>query len=164
MFDYKESKKKNGFTVIEAIVAIFILTVGIIACSILADQVFRSASTAKDRLIAVSLAQEGVEVIRNIRDNSWLAPDPTWKDDLPIGTWKVSYNSSGVSAYVDGEYLKINTEGFYNYESGTDTTFKRKIIITHISEFEIKVEVIVYWVTRGTEKNITIVEHFYDWK
>jgi len=159
-----EKNKKNGFTIIEAIVAIFILTVGIIACSILADQVFRSASTAKDRLIAVNLAQEGIEVIRNIRDNSWLALDPTWKDDLPAGDWKVSYDSAGVTAYVDDECLKVDADGFYNYSFGTDTTFQRKIIISHISDSEMKVEAIVYWVTRGTSKSINIVEYLYDWK
>jgi len=164
MFDSTKIKNKNGFTIIETIVAIFILTVGIIACSILADQVFRSSATAKDRLIAVNLAQEGIEVIRNIRDNSWLASDSTWKDDLPVGDWELSYDSSGVSDTYDGDYLKVDTDGFYNYLLGSDTTFQRKITISHIGDSEIKVEAIIYWVTRGTSKSITIVEYLYDWK
>lgn len=158
----KTGKNKNGFTIIEAIISIFILTVGIIACAILADQVFRSSEVAKDRLIAVNLAQEGVEIIRNIRDNNWLASN-SWNTNIPEGEREVSYASVGTDSY-SGAYLKIDSDGFYNYSSGTNTTFQRKVTVFYTSEYETKVEVTVYWVTRGTSKNIALTESFYDWK
>lgn len=158
-------KNKKGFTLIEAIIAIFLLNVGIIACAILADQVFRASEVSKNRMIAANLAQEGIEVVKNIRDNNWLAPND-WNSNIPVGDWEISYNSlSLANIYSTGNYLKIDSNGFYNYSSpGTETTFKRKMTISYPGEAETKIEATIYWVTRGTSKSITITESIYDWK
>jgi type II secretory pathway pseudopilin PulG len=74
--------KKNSFTILEVILAIFILTVAVGASFTLIQQSLISASLAKSKLTAAYLAQEGIEVIRNARDNNWL---------------KIHYGISGVS-------------------------------------------------------------------
>ena len=167
--------KDNGFTIIEALVAIFVLTVGIVGCMTLANQVLRTSEISKDRLIAVNLAQEGIEVIRNIRDTNWLVGTGNWNDNIISDcngsslNKQVAYNSTSTEAYADS-YLKLDSNGYYNYTSGNDTTFKRKLTVQCL-EFpeagqykKMLVEARVYWTSRGTSKEILMTEHLYDWK
>ena len=60
-------KEKNGFSLIGIIVATFITLVGLVAILALASISLTGASTSKSRLIASGLAQEGIEIVRDIR-------------------------------------------------------------------------------------------------
>ena len=78
---------KKGFTLLEVITAIFILTVGVGGALSLMNQTLSTASIIEQRLIASYLAQEGIEIVRNIRDTNWLqSRDPNksspWYDGL----------------------------------------------------------------------------------
>jgi len=65
-------KYKKGFTLIEALVAIFILTVSVTGLlGVVSQSVFNSNYT-KNKAIAIGLAQEGVELVRNIQDTNLL--------------------------------------------------------------------------------------------
>jgi len=168
-------KNCKGFTIIEALVSIVVLSIGITSCVGLASYVLKNSEISKDRLIAVNLAQEGIEVIRNIRDTNWLAEQAWHTDIIPNcdGTSynrQVIYSDTSTAAYAD-TYLKLDSDGYYNYTTGVDTTFKRKLTVQCL-EFpaasgtynEMKIECTVYWTTRGTSKEILITEHLYDWK
>ena len=65
--------KKNAFTLLEVILAIFILTVGVAGSFVLIQSTLISASLNKSKLTAYYLAQGGIEIIRNARDNNLLA-------------------------------------------------------------------------------------------
>lgn len=65
--------KKNAFTLLEVILAIFILTVGVTGSFALIQSTLVSVSLNKSKLIAYYLAQEGVETTRNTRDSNFLA-------------------------------------------------------------------------------------------
>jgi len=65
--------KKNAFTLLEVILAISILTVGVAGSFVLIQSTLVSASLNKSKLAAYYLAQEGIETIRNTRDNNLLA-------------------------------------------------------------------------------------------
>lgn len=158
-----------GFTIIEALVAVFILTVGITGCVVLANQVLSASEVSKNRLIAVNLAQEGIETVRSIRDGNWLAA-ASWDTGLSASTacgsptdWEVDYSTISLSDTYDGDYLKIADNGLYGYVGATTTTFQRKITICYPQAYEMKIEVRVYWKTKGTTKNILITEHLYNW-
>lgn len=80
------TKSGKGFTLLEVIIAIFILTVGVGGAYGLIQSTIISASQNKMRLTAYYLAQEGVEIVRNIRDSNWLAqrtaPGVLWADGI----------------------------------------------------------------------------------
>ena len=61
-----------GFTLIELIISIFILSVAVIGVFGAFSVMVVLTNNISDRLTATYLAQEGVEIIRNIRDNNWL--------------------------------------------------------------------------------------------
>ena len=60
----------KGFTLIEALIALVILTVAIGPAVALAGSALRISTTIRNNLIATGLAQEGVEVVRTVRDDN----------------------------------------------------------------------------------------------
>src|SRR3954462_3848275 len=62
----------RGFTLLETMVAVSLLAVAIVAPMSLTAQSLASAYYARDEVTAFYLAQEGLEVVRNIRDNNIL--------------------------------------------------------------------------------------------
>lgn len=77
--------KPKGFTLIEVIVAVFLVTVGIGGVYALIQRTTAFTPVISARLTAAYLAQEGIELVRNKRDSNWLARDP-WDSNLPFGT------------------------------------------------------------------------------
>jgi hypothetical protein len=65
--------KKKGFSIGEVILASFVLTVGLISIAALAASGYRQSLASRDTIIATGLAQEGVELVRNVRDNNLAA-------------------------------------------------------------------------------------------
>lgn len=63
---------RAGQTMIETLVAIFILIMGISAAVGLAIYAYSSSSNISKQIIAVGLAREGLEAVRNMRDTNWL--------------------------------------------------------------------------------------------
>jgi len=80
------SKSGAGFTILEVIIAIFLITVGLISVYSTATYITSSSRLSKGKLIASQLAQEGVEVVRNIRDQNWME-QRGWLDSLGNGTY-----------------------------------------------------------------------------
>ena len=74
--------KKNAFSLIELILAIFILTVAVFGSFALIQRIAIFAYASQTKLTAYYLAQEGIENVRNIRDNNWLQGND-WTIGLP---------------------------------------------------------------------------------
>lgn len=166
-----ESRNKNkGFTIIEVIFAIFVAIVGILAAYVIVQQIISFTYQAGSRLTAAYLAKEGIEIVRNIRDGNWVDfATPPWDDGLASGNYEAGYNDAsltgcvGACGYDNLRFLKING-GFYNYSSGNDTKFKRKITITQIGLDELEISVEVTWKEKGKTSKITAQENLYNWK
>ena len=60
----------GGFTLIETLVAIAILMIAIAGPLAIANKALTSALYSKDLSVATSLAQEEIEIVKNIRDNN----------------------------------------------------------------------------------------------
>ena len=164
---------RQGFTLMEAIVAIFVITAGIVGVLSLVTQTISSAIVSEDKLIAAYLAQEGIEIIRNIRDTNWIEAETyfnDWNEGLTgcSGGCEADYTTSSIldptlPSYNGGRFLKIDG-GFYNYTSGTDTKFKRKITIGSgpiADSLNVKVE--VFWQEKGKTFNVPAQENLYNW-
>ena len=63
----------KGFTLIETLVAITILTLSIVGPLYTANRAIISAQLSRAQLTASYLAQEGIEYVRAMRDNAYLA-------------------------------------------------------------------------------------------
>ena len=170
---------------IEVIVALFILSLAVIGSFILIQQTLIGASANQMRLTASYLGQEGLEIVRNIRDTNWLK-EQAWTMNLAVngGAREADYQSTALEN--NDRYLKISTDGFYNYNSGTDTTFKRKIFVTqeacgsytakenceahegcywsgNYCEGYLKVRVRIEWQERGKDYSLEVIDFLYNW-
>lgn len=160
------SKNSAGFTLVETLLALFILSTAIVAGLSTVNSGLSSTQVAKSKLIAANLTQEGIEIVRNIRDNNWLEertnPGLLWDSGLSAGDWETTYQSQNLESY-QGRYLKVDTNGFYNYTSGTDTKFKRKITIQKIADDQLRIISKVEWQEKGKDYGLTAVGDLYNW-
>lgn len=153
----------NGFTLFETIVATGLILVGLVAALALITTSLFYASNIQDRLIAANLAAEGIEIVRNIRDNNWLK-SISWNNGLTDGDYQVAYDSTALSAYSGQPFLFDSTANLYGYASGATTPYVRKISITNISANEIKVVSTITWRGRGVSYSNSAEDRLFDWK
>jgi len=155
----------RGFTLIETLVALVLITMAMGPVFILATSSVNVASRIEHNLIASNLAQEGIEVIRNIRDTNWTGEE-VFDNDLPVGVWRVQWDTGGggLMAVGSNPALKKNN-GLYNYSTGTDTVFRRTVTISKPNSGELILISSVTWVERGSiDRTVNIESHLFDWK
>ncbi len=73
--NYKEQsylKSSPGFTLMEVMLSVSILSMGIVASFALIASSMAKFSSASNKIIASNLAQDGIERVRNVRDDNWL--------------------------------------------------------------------------------------------
>ena len=151
----------------ECLVAIFLITVGVIGAISVVNQTTTFTQVTSSQLIGAYLAQEGIEIVRNIRDTNFLKIHKgeegiNWDTGLTgcTGGCETDYNDPALISA--DRYLKIDG-GFYNYDSGENTLFKRKIIIQPDTNI-LKVQVLVSWQERGRTHQVTAQENLYNWQ
>lgn len=171
---------QKAFTLIEIMVAISVMTIGVVGVYALVPRVISTTSMNIDRFLASQLAREGIELVRNIRDTNWLqaadlSKSSPWDDGLPSGEWEADYSTLTFANTADfekctdgghncdtcdGDFLKIEN-GFYNYASGTKTPFKRKITISPQGD-GLNIKVQITWAGKGSP--LGVEENLYDWR
>ncbi len=151
---------KKGFTVIEVLVALVLLTVGAGGAFALLSRTISFTSAVNGRLVATYLAQEGIEIVRNIRDTNWLEGEAL-NEGISDGDWRVDYTEAELSNPYDDEFLKLSG-GIYQYVLGDDTTFKRNITIGNITD-GITVDVDVTWTIKGQDYGVESSTILYNW-
>ena len=65
-------KYKRSFTLVETIIASYILLAGVVTSMTLAQQNINNIILSRQHLTAANLAQEGIELVRNRRDTNFL--------------------------------------------------------------------------------------------
>jgi len=126
-------KKNKGQSLIEVVVAVGITTLLSVALLSVVSISIKNSRVAKDRTIAVELAQEGIELMRTYRDYNWivfLSKATGTNYDLPI-SWIVESSFSDCPADV---FAILNT-------------FKRCVTLTKegIGDDNVKLGVTVSW-------------------
>lgn len=104
----KQTIKQEGQTLIETLVAAFILTMGISAALGLATYSLHATSNIKQRIIAIGLAREGIEAVKNMRDTNWL--HETMAQDcynFQAGEFNGQYNANCFRNWLNS-YFSIN--------------------------------------------------------
>jgi len=161
--------KNKGFSLIEVITAVFILTVGVGGAFSLIYQTLSAVYTVRSELTASFLAQEGVEIVKNLRDNAWLesraATSTSWLVNLSEagGSYEVDYSTTYLSRADNSTYMKVDDNGFYNYVSGTQTNFTRSVTLSNVSTTTVQVVVAVNWETGGKDHSLEITESITNW-
>lgn len=163
---------QRGFTLIETLVGITLLIVVITAVVFTTNDTITASAEKRDEVTAFFLAQEAIEIVRNVRDNNTLQGAPSWLSGLSACT-------SGGVCRIDPTDLvtpasscvgtcpifRVNSAGIYQYSSGENTVFSRDVTINEIvTDREAIITVTVYWTSRGGQKNFTITDHLFNWQ
>ena len=160
----KKNSKEKGMTLVETMVALVVLTIGLIPILGVVTSSITLAIRIENNLIAANLAQEGIEVVRAIRDASWMNSD-LFDKDLPGGDYLVAWDSTSLIPFNPDVHLKIKDNGVYSYDAASpDTIFKRQINITKMAGGELKVVSKVTWTERQQNKTVDIESYLFDWQ
>lgn len=167
---------------LETVVALGVLVTGIASVFSLSLQAIANSSVSKNKLVAINLAQEGIELVRQIRDTNeiqGIAWD-TGFSSAGCGTgYETDASGSGIptlAPYGAGHYLKYpDDKGLYSYSGTADTIFKREIIIEKPpcagwprgdvpDDKEVHIVSKVTWNEKTVAKSVKLEEVLYDWK
>lgn len=162
----KKEEKSAGFSLIELIVAVFVLIVGVLGVYSVQTRIIADTTLLTSKFTASYLVQEGIEIVRNIRDKNWVAGGD-WKDNISPGSYQEDYSSQDLNDSYSGSFLKIDSSGFYGYSAGTATKFKREISIAYAFDVEnndiIKIISTVRWQEHGRNYEVAAEENLYNW-
>jgi prepilin-type N-terminal cleavage/methylation domain-containing protein len=173
--------KNKGFTLIEFSISFLIVSVGIMATFSVLQSVARYSSIDHSRVQAAYLAEEGMEVIRNMRDNHFLNP----RGDFPVG--------KGTSTLLDARSMKFpddenctGPEGDYEllslpepsdpsannvyictYRPRDARQWRREISVEHfgmaVPSTGMGVSVKVTWIEKGSVQELNLYQNFFNW-
>ena len=169
----------SAFTLVETLVAITILIVTIVGPLYAVHKSLAASYVARDKLIATSLAQEGVEYVRSIRDNNYLEnytthDGVTWLNGLSNcyapnrcavdqGQQSITLCPSGGCAPLRLSPSPVNLYTQNTNSAYATTRFTRSFQIANVSANEVTVTVTVSWTTLSVTYNVTVTEHLYNW-
>ena len=168
----KNIKDKSGFTMVEVVTVILVISIGMTGILSLIVQNIRSQSINKNTLVAYQLAQEGIELVREVRDTNWRG-GITWNQGIGNGTYYMDYTDAApISAtFVPGSgKLKQDINNFYikdpeqNFVEGS---FYRIISINYPDNTNPEMMLVksnVYWIESGGQHSYTLEAELYNWK
>lgn len=164
---------QRGFTLVETLVAVTVLMIAIAGPLVVASKGLRSSLAAKDQMIASYLAQETMEVIKNIKDNN-VATGAGFLDEIKSSTDCIALNdscdmrltSSGDFSWIDcvtGCLLYYDSDFGYTADGGASggqsTPFTRRYYVESVSATEARVHVIVDWKEGAIPYQIEIISN-----
>lgn len=177
---------KKGFTLIETMVAITILTLAVAAPLFTASRAIIAARAASNQLTGSYLAQEGVEYVRMLRDNYYLSAyaDVINRATASTTGWanfKTSLSNAGcltgcafdpavpgLSSCPSGTcapLYRAPTNVYTQQSSGnTKTIFTRTIQASAVSPTEERIISTVTWSFHNTNYTITTTDRLTPWQ
>lgn len=163
-----QGSKNSGFSLMEVMMAIFIILVGLVGVMALISKSITAGSQSASRLIAANLAQEGIEVVKNIRELNY---DPatgwdTWHANIINGTYSVQYDSQVFGSSANNFLYFHASTGLYDYNAGGGTLspLRRSITLTRMSASSTDVISTVTWTERGNNKSVIVEDILWNWR
>jgi prepilin-type N-terminal cleavage/methylation domain len=166
----KHLKFKAGFSLMEILVVLFIVSTAMLGIVSLIIQNIQVQSINKNNLIASSLAQEGIELIRNVRDTNW-KNGVDFDTNLSDGFYRTDYRG-GIPVYDNSAAKIYLKDGFYVHDNGGDTglvptIFNRQIAVVRLNTEigkPLKVKSIISWTDHNHPYRYELQTLLYDWR
>jgi len=155
----------------EVIFAIGLIITALVSSLALISFSVSSTTTSRSKIIAIGLSQEGLEIVRSMRDGNWLQlkrSESNWRDDLNPGIYRVEYDRTQILPYTTASLYR-DSDGFYFYidqgarTNSVVTPFQREITIEHIDTNQLRVISEVKWQERGRNNTIKAETRLYNW-
>lgn len=158
-----------AFSIIEIMAVLLIVSLGIIGVSHLAVQSMQAQTINRGSIIGYQLAQEGIEIVRQIRDTNWLQ-EKIWNAGLATGQYCVDFISPVLRPAGSANDCRLYLTGDNYYYSpitpkaiDTPSDFSR-IIYIQAATSSASVKARVTWHERDRFFNYEVETEIYDWK
>ncbi len=164
----------RAFTLLETLVAVAVLLMALLGPFSIAQQALKSAYYARDQVTAYYLAQEGIEFVRALRDQNYLAGN--------FGSaWLTPFDTTCTNAACTVDFpnfsyaacqqsgcppLRISqTGGLFNHVTGDPSIFTRQVRLTTVptNADEVIVSVTISWTSAGVPRVFTLQERLFNW-
>lgn len=173
----------KGFSLLEVIIAISILGSGIAGSIALTTQTISTGTFVQKQLIGAYLAQEGLEVIHNIRHTNWVkeaedgvtkwfsglektncAPDPLAILTCPIYAI-VDYNSVAIQeTAADAPSWQMSFNGTRYVHDAGNPFYSRHIEISYAQDADNEEYMHIKSIVTWDKGSITVEDTLYNWK
>ena len=154
--------KNRGITIVEILVVITIIVISLLGFSQLSTFSFRVIQHNEKQTRALNLAQETIEVVRNIRDESWdnISSLTMGTDYYPVKSglppkWSLSPGSEAMNGFTRGVALQevMRDANDDIIESGGINDPNTK-----------KVSVVVLWEEGGNTRQVELATYITNWR
>jgi len=175
MGHYLKSKKvrqtvqAKAFTLVEILTVLFVISVAMIGLLALIVQNIQSQNFNKYNLIAYQLAQEGIELVRQVRDSN-VNNSLAWDTNLDPGYYYMDYldiTPISTTEAAPETQLYQDSGGFYIHDSGASSTpFYRWLEIERLSglDYASYVRSTVSWEEHDRSYTYQLETILYDWR
>lgn len=159
----------SGYLLIEAMVAMTVLTTGVLGIFALMSQSIKLTRVIDDQYIATYLAAEGIEIAKNLLDANPVSARE-WNElgfngngcyEIDIATEQLNSAPSVVCATGSATPLRLSAQSVYQYAAGEATDYRRTVEIQVIDEIGVRVVSTVKWA--GGDSSVALEDKFYDW-
>lgn len=177
-----KKRNKKGFSLIEVIIGISIITLIITAAAEVTQTSIKMGSITAHELIAHHLAEEGLEVVRNTRDTNWMRNEG-WKKGLDDGVTYLIIDNDQPRDFngqmTEPPWKLIKKDGPEMPPDLANQMYRREITISYApltvnastpadptaEQTEVmNVTSTVLYTDRNKEKNMTLKTQLTDWK
>lgn len=174
---YTLRNNQKGFTLIEALIAIFIFSVALVSLITISARGVTGAAQARDQVVAHFLAQEGIELMRNVRDTRIVNQDPSplfgGSNDMPCyisDPCAIALDITGSPFFYKfttpgGDTLDVNeNSGVMVYESTGGDKFYREVFYEKTSsDDKIQVHSVVRWSNGAIPRQVHLTSVITNW-
>ena len=167
------NNKKSAFSLLETIVVLAVVTIGLLSIMTLMTNSLKAQTLNRNTLVAYNLAQEGLELIRNVRDTNWRS-GLTWNQGF-VGTpaglnYKVDYLHFTPMAVNDISEARLqiasSTAYYLHDENSSNSVFSRLITVKAATTTapSSSVTALIEWNEQGQKRHFELTTELYDWK
>jgi type II secretory pathway pseudopilin PulG len=165
--------RKNGFGLLEVLLAAGLITILIGGAVVLGSVVFRNTQVNQHKMQAMYLNQEAIEAVKQIQRTNWVKQDPQidWNQDLRAGVYSLPESKTANT-------WELRTYSSDNQKDLNGIKFDRKITIENIKadkkivkndsfrsgDIIKKVTSEVSWLDFGKTQSVKIQTLISDWK
>jgi type II secretory pathway pseudopilin PulG len=166
----------TGFTIVETLVAIAILMIAIVGPLSIASKGLTSALNSKDQMVALFLAQETMETVKNVKDNNIAGGASSWIETIAFATNASHMDLGAVDPMVACSPIECAlyihpTYGYYTAQNiGPQSIFNRYFYLSkpgvstacEVTDHECQVHVIVSWKEGRVPNQISLTDEITD--
>lgn len=150
-------KNRTGFSLIETIIAISVIGVVIATAAQLTQSSLKMGRSTMNQFIAFHLAEEGLEIVRNIRDSNWLQ-NTSWRTGLDDGIYEIFENAGDSGQRWQLKRIRL-VDDASKIMLNEHEIFRRSI---EISGMHVKSK--VTYAQTGGGKEVSLAMQLTDWK